>query len=139
MRKILVDTNIVMDLLSKRDPFYQSAADLFSLADNKKLKLSVSALTLTNVHYVLNKQISNEAREILRKFKVLVRILSLNDKILDLALNDTGFNDFEDAIQYFTAIDNKQEIILTRNIKDFKNASIPVMTAEAFLNTIGIS
>jgi len=45
----------------------------------------------------------------------LVRILSLNDKILDLALNDIGFDDFEGAIQYFTAIDNKQEIILTRN------------------------
>ena len=131
MKKILVDTNIVMDLLSKREPFYQSAADLFSMADSKKIKLSISALTLANVYYVLNKQIRDEAKEVLRKFKILVRVLSLNEKI-----TDTDFNDFEDAIQYYTAIDNNHDLIITRNLKDFKKATIPVMTAEVFLNTM---
>lgn len=135
MIKILVDTNIVMDLLSKREPFYQSAADLFSLADTKRMKLSISALTLANVQYVLQKEIRGEAKEVLRRFKVLVQVLSLNDKILDLALNDNDFKDFEDAIQYFTAIDNEHELILTRNLKDFKKSTIPVMTAEVYLNT----
>ncbi|MEN8138626.1 MAG: PIN domain-containing protein [Bacteroidota bacterium] len=137
MSKLLIDTIIVIDLLAKRGEFYDSAAKIFSLADKHKLKLTVSSLTFANTNYILSKMKSADgARDILRKFKILVRILSLDDKVVDLALNDEGFKDFEDGIQYYTALENNQDIIITRSLKDFKNSKIPVMTAEQYLTSI---
>lgn len=135
MKSIFLDTNIVLDLLAHRMPFYTEAAKLFSLADKKKIVLSVSALCLADINYILSKQISEmEVRKILRKFKVLVSVLPLDDKITDLALN-SEFRDFEDAIQYFTAIENDQDLIITRNQPDFKESKIPVMTAGEFIKS----
>ena len=83
MKRILIDTNIVIDLLSKRKGFYDDAANLFSQADKKKLNLTISSLTFANTNYILTKlKSAKEAREILRKFKVLVEILNLDDKII---------------------------------------------------------
>jgi len=137
MSKLLIDTNIVLDLLAKREPFYKSAAQVFSLADKHKIKLTVSSLTFANTNYVLSRlKSAKEAREILRKFKILVKILSLNEKIVALALNDESFQDFEDGLQYYTAVENNQEIIITRDLRDFKHAKIPVMTAEEYLTSM---
>ncbi len=134
MNRILVDTNIVIDLLSKRKDFYEEAADLFSRGDKKELQLTISALTFANTNYILCKlKTAKEAREILRKFKVLVEVLSLDDKITQLALSDDEFPDFEDGLQYYSAIENHIDIIITRNKKDFKNMKIPVLTAKEFL------
>jgi predicted nucleic acid-binding protein len=137
MSKLLIDTNVVLDLLSKREPFYDSVAKLFSLADKNKLKLSISSLTFANTNYVLTRLKSAiESREILRRFRVLVQVLSLDDKIIDLALNDSSFKDFEDGLQYYSAIENGQNIIITRDLKDFKESKIPVMTPEEYLISI---
>ena len=134
MDRILVDTNIIIDLLTKRRDFYIPASELFTLADKKEIKLAISSLTFANTFYLLSKELNDEkAKEILRKFKLLVKVLPMDDKIIDLSLN-SNFKDFEDAIQYFTAIENNLEIIITRNLKDFKLAKIPVMTAENYLN-----
>ena len=137
MKRLLIDTNIVIDLLAIREPFYDDAAKLFSLADKNKIKLSVSSLTFANTNYILQKTNSAlTAKEILRKFKILTIVLSLDDKIIDLALNDNEFRDFEDAIQYYSAIENSQDIIITRNLRDFKTSKLPVMTASEFIKTI---
>lgn len=134
MSRLLIDTNIVIDLLSKREKFYDEAADLFSRADKKELELAISSLTFANTNYILSKlKSAKEAREILRKFKVLVELLSLDDKITELALSDDNFPDFEDGLQYYSAIENQIDIIITRNKKDFKNSKIPVLTAKEFL------
>lgn len=133
MDKIFVDTNIVIDLLTKRKEFYKSASELFSLADYKKVKLAISSLTFANTYYLLSKELTHKkAKEILRKFRLLVKVLPLNDKIIDLSLN-SDFNDFEDAVQYYTVLENKFEIIITRNLKDFRLSKIPVMTADDYL------
>jgi predicted nucleic acid-binding protein len=138
MINILLDTNIVIDLLASREPFYTEAAELFSLADKKTIKLSVSALSLANTHCIVSKFTNDqEARKILRNFKVIVIVLPLDDKIVDLALN-SDFKDFEDAIQYFTAIENDQKLIVTKNKSDFKDSKIPVMTAGEFLRSITV-
>ncbi|MEP5612647.1 MAG: PIN domain-containing protein [Cyclobacteriaceae bacterium] len=134
MKELFVDTNIVIDLLAKREPFYSSAARLFSLADKSKVKLSVSSLTFSNTNYILSRQKTfREARAILRNFKMLVSVLPLDEKIVMLALNDSKFADFEDGLQYHSAVEFDQEIIITRNQKDFKSSKIPVMTAEEYL------
>ena len=136
MKKVFVDTNIVIDLLSRREPFYNEAATLFSLADKKQIALSLSSLTIANTSYTLLKQLNSATtKSILRNLRLMVRILSLDDKIVGLALNDEEFHDFEDGLQYFTAKENRQDVIITRNLKDFKNSTIPVMTARQFIET----
>jgi len=126
MTRVLIDTNIVIDLLSKRSRFYEEAAILFSLADKGKVTLVISSLTFANTNYILSKlKSAKKAREILRKFKVLVEIADLDDKIIELALSDDRFFDFEDGLQYYSAIENGAEVIITRNKKDFKYSQIP--------------
>ena len=137
MSNLLVDTNVVLDLLAKREPFYDSAAKLFSLADKKKIALSISSLTFANTSYVLTRlKTADKSREILRRFRVLVKVLSLDDKVIDLALNDLNFKDFEDGLQYYSALENEQEMIITRDLSDFKESRIPVMTPEEYLISI---
>ena len=137
MSRLLIDTNIVIDLLSKREKFYDEAADLFSRADKKELVLTISSLTFANTNYILTKlKSAEEAREILRKFKVLVELLNLDDKVTELALSDESFPDFEDGLQYYSAIENQIDVIITRNKKDFKNSKIPVLSTKEFLALI---
>ena len=135
MEKLFVDTDVVLDLLSARQPHYKFAAELFSLADIESVRLYVSSLTFANVHYVLSKQLSaSESRKLLLRFKTLVTVLPINDKIIELALS-SSFADFEDAIQFYAAIENNVSILLTRNLKDFKKATIPVMTPQQYLKS----
>ncbi len=133
MEKVFVDTNIVIDLLAKRTPFYKHAQDLFTLSDKKEILLQISSLTFANAYYSIVKHYKSvDAKKYLSKFKVLVNILPLEDKAIELALA-SDFEDFEDGLQYFIAMDYEADIIITRNKKDFKNAKIPVMTAEEYL------
>lgn len=135
MRKAFLDTNIVLDLLLRRQPFYGDAMKLFSLADLGVIQLQVSSLTILNAHYILTKIIGNDAAKTeVRRFSILVLQLPLNDKIIELALNDSKFGDFEDGVQYYTAIESKADVIITRDLKDFGSSKIPVMTAQDFLN-----
>lgn len=137
MKKVFVDTNILIDLLSQREPFFEEAAKLFSLADNKAIKLSISSLTIANTSYTLLRQMKpNQAKSVLRKLRLIVHILPLNDKIIGLALNDESFKDFEDGLQYFTALENRQDIIITRNLKDFKSSALPTMNAKQYIEMI---
>lgn len=137
MKKLLIDTNIVIDLLAKRDPHYADAAQIFSLGDKKQVQLSISALTIANTSYLLLKfKPYHEVKTILRKIHLLVNVLSLDDKVINLALNDADFKDFDDGLQYFSAIENDQDIIITRNLKDYKNSKIPAMTVDQFLKSM---
>ncbi|NCA76796.1 MAG: PIN domain-containing protein [Alphaproteobacteria bacterium] len=133
-KKVFVDTDIIYDLLAAREPFYSSAAHLFTLADEGKIQIYISALSLANIHYLISKKTSaEESKEILRKFKVLVIVAPLTEKVIDLALN-SEFYDFEDAIQYFSALQNEIEVLITRNLRDYRKAQITVLTAQDYIN-----
>lgn len=133
MEKVFVDTDIILDLLSQREPFYSHSAYLFSDADNNKIQIFVSSLSFSNLNYLLSKQYNSiQARKILLKFKTLVTVLAVSDKVVELALS-SDFKDFEDGLQYFTAIENNLKILLTRNLKDYKTAEIAILTAAQFL------
>ncbi|MEM8893665.1 MAG: PIN domain-containing protein [Bacteroidota bacterium] len=137
MRRLFLDTNVVLDLLANRVPFVEDTSILFSLGDTGKVVLSISSLTFANTHYVLAKvKSASQAKSILRKFKVLVEVLPLDDKIIELALNNDQFTDFEDALQYYVALAADQQIIITRNKKDFKASTIPVMTTHEYLASV---
>ena len=133
MNKIFVDTNIVLDLLGQRINFYKDSQDLFTYAIDNKVTLVVSSLTVANTHYILKEQLKlGQVRSSLRKFKTLVEVAAFDDKVLELALEEE-FKDFEDGIQYYCAMENACETIITRNKRDFKNSAIPVLNAKEFV------
>lgn len=133
MDKVFVDTDVCIDLLSGRMPFNKSAELLFSLADTGKIKICVSSLSFSNIDYMLLSQYSTtHSRQLIAKFKTLVQVLAVNSKTIDLAIA-SDFNDFEDAIQYSCAIEHNLTTIITRNLKDYKKATIKVLTPETYL------
>lgn len=133
MEKVFVDTNVIIDLLAKREPFYKDAQNLFTLSDKKEIQLCISSLSFANAYYSIVKHHKDvDAKKYLAKFKVLVTVFSLEDKAIELALA-SEFEDFEDGLQYFVAMDNEADIIITRNKKDFKSSKIPVLTAGEYL------
>ena len=134
--RLFIDTNIMLDLLGERIPFYDSIAKIATLADNGQVTLIVSALSYSTVSYFLTKFENSEiAKTKLRKFKVISKICDLDELIIEKGLN-SNFSDFEDSLQYFSALKSNCSIIITRNGKDFKESKIPVMTAEEYLVSI---
>jgi predicted nucleic acid-binding protein len=135
-RKLFLDTNIMLDLLGEREPFYNPIAQLATLADQRKVKMIVSPISFATVNYFLAKSegVLN-AKEKLRKFKILSEISKIDESIVEKALN-SDFEDFENSLQYFCALESKCEIIITRNPKDFKHSLIPIMSAEEYLKSI---
>ena len=137
MTHLFLDTNIVMDLLDKRQPFCMDAARLFAIAYHKRVQLIVAPITYTTASYLLSKNNkSEEVRAILANFRQLVHVATTDERVIDDALA-SRFNDFEDAVQYYTAIKAKADVIITRNGKDFAASKIPVMNAAEYLATIG--
>ncbi|WP_281238308.1 type II toxin-antitoxin system VapC family toxin [Flavobacterium praedii] len=136
MSRIFLDTYVILDLLGERVPFFDSIAKVATLADQKKLTLIVSPLSFTTINYVLNKyETSESVLNKLRKFKIICEVCEVNEETIDKALN-SSFKDFEDAVQYFSALQSNCSIILTRNGKDFKQSTIAIMTAEEYLSSI---
>lgn len=136
MFNVFVDADIILDLLSKRDPHYQYSAKLFTLIDRGEVKAHTSPIVIANIFYILRKMIYREdALASIRKLKSLVKILNVDEKIIDLALN-SNFRDFEDAIQYYTAVNNNINFIVTRNKQDYKLSKIGIATAEEFLKML---
>lgn len=132
--RLFIDTNIMLDLLGERLIFYESIAKLATLADKGRIQLVVSPISIATVNYFLTKSETSEiAMEKLRKFKILSEICKLDESIIEKGLN-SSFKDFEDALQYFSAVNSDCEIIITRNGKDFKKSLIPVMTPDEYLN-----
>ena len=136
MEKVLIDTDIVIDYLTERVPFDEYATRLFALCETKAIEGHLTPVIVANTHYILRQKNSRE--EVVEKLKRLLSVVEVLEMgrltVLD-ALN-SDFTDFEDALQYFAAAQSEKiDIILTRNLKDYKRSGIPVMTPEAFLET----
>jgi len=134
--KLFWDTNVMLDFLGERKPFYTSAAKIATLADKREVKVIVSALSYATISYFLTKYEGlNGTKNKLRKFKVISEICELDELIIEKGLN-SDFSDFEGSLQYFSALRTECDIIITRNGKDFKKSQIPVMTPDEFLNSL---
>jgi predicted nucleic acid-binding protein len=135
-KEVFIDADIVLDLLCKREPFYSYVAEVFTMGDTGIIKLVTTPLVFANVFYILRKVSGIEkAKELLRKLRIMVGVVSLNDKVIDLALN-SAFNDFEDGIQFFAAREQGIKLLLTRNVKDYKAADLIIQTPEEYLKTV---
>ncbi len=136
MKKVFLDTNVIIDFLGERENFYEPAAKILTLADKKKIKIFTSPISISNTYYLISKyENSKIALEKIRRFKVLCAISTINDEVIEKAIN-SDFKDFEDALQYFSAIASNCDLIITRNEKDFKNALLPVINPETYLKTL---
>ena len=134
--KLFIDTNVMMDLLGERIPHYESIAKVATLADKGKIKMVVSAFSYPTVYYLLSKfESSEKVKEKLRKFKIISEVSDLDEITIEKGLA-SNFKDFEDALQYHCALKAECDILLTRNAKDFKVSTIPVMSADEFLQSI---
>ncbi|GHV23031.1 PIN domain-containing protein [Spirochaetia bacterium] len=132
-KQIFIDSDIILDLLAQRKPFYDHAAELFTIAYNSKIELYTTAVVLANVFYILRKTKGNEgAKRQLKDLRLLVNVLPINTNIVDMSLN-SKFSDFEDGLQYFTAKENNLLAIITRNGEDYKIKDIIIQTAEEYV------
>lgn len=135
MIHLFVDSDIILDLLAKREPYYIHAAKLFTLIDQQEVVAYTSPIVFANLHYLLKKMSSNKsALKNLRKLKTFINVLPTDERVIEQSLN-SDFSDFEDAIQYFTSVNNGINLIITRNTKDFKKGKISISTAEEFIKT----
>lgn len=136
IQRVFIDTNVMLDFLAERVPFYESIAKIASLGEKGELTMVVSPISFATVNYFLSKSENYTiAREKLRKFKIISEVCSLNEQTIEKGLN-SSFKDFEDALQYFSATESNCDLILTRNGKDFKNSFLPVMTPIEFIKSL---
>lgn len=133
MERVFVDTNIILDWLGERVPFYKYAKDLFKEAEKGELVALLSTMSFITVEYILSKEIGKEkVLKALSGIRRITTVCSSGEKEIDLALL-SDLKDFEDAFQYHTAISNHADVLITRNVRDFKNVGMPIMTAEEYL------
>lgn len=133
MRRVFVDTDVVLDLLLAREPFFPATTRLFLLFQEGRLEGCVSPLMFSNLFYILRKEMpAPQAISTLRKLKLLTHVLPVDERTIDLALA-SSFSDFEDAIQYYTALAHEVDAIVTRNKRDYKTAKLPILNAEECL------
>lgn len=134
--KIFIDSDVILDLVLDRAPFAEFSEKIFSLPAKIGVQLFTSSLVIANAYYFARKQNGKKvANNIITELKFELTVLPVGIDAIDFALNGT-FNGFEDGIQFYTAKHNQCSIILTRNLSDYKKASLPVMTAEQYLVTI---
>lgn len=131
MKHWFLDTNVLMDFLAARQPFVQQADTLFQLALANRAQLYVASLSFSNLYYLLRRSHgAEEARRLLIDLQENTRLVAVDKHVIDQALQ-SGFADFEDAIQHFAAVSVPEiEAIITRNGKDFRGSSLRILTPD---------
>ncbi|MBK3332935.1 PIN domain-containing protein [Persephonella atlantica] len=136
--RILVDTNVILDLLLDREPFSTQAGILISQIEKGKLTGLLCATTITTIYYLITKSLSKrEADKSLDLLFSLFEIAPVNRIVLETAKN-LKFKDFEDAVIYSSAIHSNVDVVITRNIRDFKMNEIPIYEPVEFLKILKI-
>jgi predicted nucleic acid-binding protein len=130
---ILIDLNILLDVLQKREPFYESSAELLATVETGKVDGFIAAHSVTTLFYLIQKDKgSGEAKATITNLLQFIKIASVDHSTIEQALN-LDYEDFEDAVQMMAAVQNKVDCLITRNIKDYHPAMLPVMQSIDFL------
>lgn len=131
--KILIDTNILLDVLCKRLKFYEESAKVLKLCEVNMIEGYISALTIPNIVYIMRKELdSKRVGELLDRISIIVSIADLKAVDLKKATN-LNFNDYEDAVQSVCASRINADYIVTRNVKDFVGSKVKAVTPEVLL------
>lgn len=134
--RVLIDTNIILDVLCGRKEFLKASATVFKLCEIKKVEGYISALSVPNIIYIMRKELDEKkVRDILRKLTLIFKVVDLKSKdLLDAAYMD--FKDYEDALQSCCAARIKAEYIIMRNTGDFATSKIPAIPPEELLHKL---
>lgn len=134
--KILIDTNIILDVLCNRTEFVENSLKVFKYCETNKLKGCIYAISIPNIIYIMRKELDQEKiREVLSMLTSIFTIIDLKETDL-LKAADLDFDDYEDALQSVCASRIKASFIITRNIKDFKNSSVPAIKPSELFDRI---
>jgi predicted nucleic acid-binding protein len=135
--RVLIDTNIVLDFLLQREPFFQDAERLFQAIDAGQVVGYVTATTLTDIFYISRKHTRSveQARQAVSETLIAMVICSVNRAVLESAFG-SGLADFEDAVQIFCAVAQGLDAILTRDMQGFLSSPVPVLSIQEFLQQL---
>lgn len=133
--KILIDTNVVLDVFLKREPFYNNGAKILNLSKKNDINLYVSASAITDIYYIACQTLKDksEAKNLLNKLIKVVSVACVSEDEIRNALS-LSWRDFEDSVQYSVAVLQEMDGIITRNPIDFKDAEIKIWKPEEFLS-----
>ncbi len=135
MKLVFIDSDVLLDSILAREPFFDAASDLLALSGQKEVKLCTSVHSLLNIHYLVKKHYGELlTRQSIQALTEQLDIIPEDVNLIEQALT-SDFSDFEDGVQYYAALSAKADFIITRNTKD-KHSAISVLTAEQFLNTL---
>ena len=137
--KLLIDTNVVLDVLLRREPFSKTAAEVLNLTQRDDVQEYVSASAITDIYYIANKQMKDRdaVRDLLKRLLMIVSVAAVSEREIQNALN-LAWGDFEDSVQYSVALLNEMDGIVTRNPSDYQEANmriwLPEQALELFAN-----
>ena len=125
--KLLIDTNVVLDVLLRREPFSKTAAEVLNLTQRDDVREYVSASAITDIYYIANKQMKDRdaVRDLLKRLLMIVSVAAVSEWEIQNALN-LAWGDFEDSVQYSVALLNEMDGIVTRNPSDYQEANIRI-------------
>ena len=130
---VLVDTNVLLDVLARREPHYRASAQVWTLAERGEIRAFVSAISYNNVYYIIRRAESKEAaRRAMLSLRDVFDSVAPDAKIINQAI-DSDCDDFEDAIQFHSAVRVGAQVLITRNPKDFPPSAMAIATPEEFL------
>jgi predicted nucleic acid-binding protein len=133
---ILIDINVFLDVLQKREPFYNASAELLAEVETGRVDGFIAAHSVTTLFYLIQKGNSPaHARATVTNLLQFIKILQIDQNTIEQALN-LNFRDFEDAVQMISAVQQKVDCLITRNVKDYQPALLPVMQPVDFLGTL---
>jgi predicted nucleic acid-binding protein len=136
MKSVLIDTDVLLDFYLDRKPFSEDSLQLLLKCEQKQFRAFITPVIIANTYYILRRHATH--LYVVERLQILldtISVLAMDQKQV-LAALDSKFTDFEDALQYFSAVNsNKIDAIITRNIKDFKKSALPVFTPQEYLAT----
>ncbi len=136
MKKLFIDSDVLLDLLLDREPFSEDIANLIEKSIETEVKLYSSLLSIANIHYIIGRLENMKKADLkIRKILKIINVENLGQSVIDKALK-SKFKDFEDSIQNFCAVEAEHEIIITRNTRDYKESELSIFTPREYLAKI---
>lgn len=136
MKKLFLDSDVLLDLLLDREPFSDDIAELIEKSLDSEIKLCTSPISITNINYIIGRlENQNKADSKTKKILKIVRMENVGQKVIDKA-SKSRFKDFEDSVQNYCAVESGHNMIITRNTKDFKESELSILTPKEYLAKI---
>jgi len=136
MKKLFLDADVFLDLLLDREPFVDDITEIIEISATSNTQLCISPISVTNIHYIIGRlENKTKADTQIKKLLQLVKVESVGQTAVNKAAN-SKFKDFEDAVQNFCAKEAGHQIIVTRNVKDYKASDLSTLTPKEYLASI---